>query len=245
MGSQNWAVCGRLTADGGALLANDMHLSVRVPNIWYRAAFEWRDDNGTEPHRLIGVTLPGTPAVVVGSNTWVAWGFTNTYADWGDIVLIDVDPAQPTRYRTPHGWREFERFHEVIEIAGEAPRHEEVTWTIWGPLLGADHRGRLRAYHWVAHSAERLATAGTPFETARTIEEVFDSANGLGTPGQNIVAVDRSGRIGWSVYGAIPRRIGIDGSIPASWADGTRGWQGWLSTAEYPRLIDPPGGRIW
>jgi penicillin amidase len=245
VGSNNWAVSGRLTADGGALLANDMHLSVRVPNIWYRAAIEWRDENGGEPHRLIGVTLPGAPAVVVGSNTWVAWGFTNTYADWGDIVLIDIDPADPTRYRTPNGWREFERFDEIIEIAGEAPRHEEVTWTIWGPLLGADHRGRLRSYHWVAHSAERLATAGTPFETARTIEEVFDAANGLGTPGQNIVAVDRTGRIGWSIYGAIPRRIGIDGSIPASWADGTRGWQGWLPAAEYPRLIDPPGGRIW
>lgn len=243
IGSNNWAVAGRLTADGGALLANDMHLSVRVPNIWYRAMLEWSD--GAGPHRLTGVTLPGTPAVVVGSNGHVAWGFTNTYADWGDIVLLETDPAQPDRYRTPHGWREFERVDEVIEVAGDEPRHEPVRWTIWGPVLGDDHRGRMRAYAWVAHSVERLATAGTPFETARTIEEVFDAANGLGTPGQNIVAVDRSGRIGWSIYGAIPRRVGFDGSLPASWADGTRGWQGWLSAAEYPRIVDPPGGRIW
>src|SRR5688572_11484103 len=246
VGSNSFAVSGRLTADGGALLANDMHLSVRVPNIWYRAALEWSDASADgEPHRLIGVTLPGSPAVVVGSNTYVAWGFTNTYADWGDIVVLDVDPAHPDRYRTPHGWREFERYDEVIEIAVQEARHEPVSWTIWGPVLGPDHRGRLRAYKWVAHSAERLATAATPFETARSIEEVFETANGLGTPGQNIVAADRNGRIGWSIYGSIPRRVGLDGSVPTSWADGTRGWDGWLSTPEYPRLLDPAGDRIW
>jgi penicillin amidase len=246
LGSNNWAVSGRLSADGGALIANDMHLSVRVPNIWYRAVLEWPDAaNASESHRLIGVSLPGSPAIVVGSNTYVAWGFTNTYADWGDIVLLELDPANPARYRTPHGWRDFERYDEVIKVAGQADRRERVTWTIWGPLLGPDHRNRLRAYRWVAHSAERLATATTPFENARSIDDVFDDANGLGTPGQNIVAVDRDGRIGWSVYGSIPRRAGLDGNVPTSWADGTRGWDGWLTTPEYPRLVDPADGRIW
>src|SRR5688572_15577186 len=95
VGSNSFAVSGRLTADGRALIANDMHLSIRVPNIWYRAALEWPDPaNRNEPHRLIGVTLPGVPAVVVGSNTHIAWGFTNTYADWSDLVLIDADPAR-------------------------------------------------------------------------------------------------------------------------------------------------------
>jgi penicillin amidase len=82
-------------------------------------------------------------------------------------------------------------------------------------------------------------------ESARTIEDAFDAANGLGTPGQNFVVADRSGRIGWTVYGSIPRRVGIDGRLPASWADGSRGWQGWLSDAEYPRLLDPTHGRLW
>lgn len=244
VGSNNWAVSGTLTADGAPLLANDMHLSIRVPNIWYRAVLEWTDERG-ESHRLAGVTLPGTPALVAGSNGYVAWGFTNTYADWGDIVLLETDPTRPDRYLTPHGWREFEYFDEVIEIAGDEPRHERVAWTIWGPVLDDDHRGRRRAYKWVAHEADRLASAAAPFETARTIAEVFDTANGLGTPGQNIVAIDRDGRIGWSIYGAIPRRVGIDGLLPASWADGTRSWQGWLDTSEYPRIVDPPGGRIW
>ena len=246
IGSNNFAVSGRLTADGGALLANDMHLGIRVPNTWYRAALEWPDpSNPSQPHRLFGVSLPGVPAMVVGSNTHVAWGFTNTYADWSDIVLLETDPAQPDRYRTPGGWREFERFSEVFQITGQPDERQDVLWTIWGPVMEPDHRGRMRAFRWVAHSADRLAASVVPFEGDRTLEEAFDTANGLGTPGQNIVAADRSGRIGWSVYGSIPRRVGIDGQLPASWADGTRGWDGWLNDAEYPRILDPPAGRIW
>ena len=245
LGSNSWAVSGALTSDGRAVVANDMHLAIRVPNTWYRASMEWPDPAGKEPHVLMGVTLPGVPALVTGSNTHIAWGFTNTWADWGDLIELEVDPANPNRYRTPDGWRDFERFDETIAVAGAPAQHEQVTWTIWGPVLGSDHRGRLRAYAWVAHAGDRLATTITPLESAQTIEEAFDEANGLGTPGQNLVVADRSGRIGWSVYGAIPRRVGEDGVLPSSWADGTRGWKGWLDRAEYPRILNPPGGRIW
>lgn len=239
LGSNNFAVAGSLTPDGGALLANDMHLSIRVPNTWYRASLEWPD------HRVTGVTLPGVPAVVVGSNTHIAWGFTNTYADWGDLVLLDTDPARPGQYLTPQGWREFERHTEILKVAGQDDQTSEVLWTIWGPVLGPDHRGRLRAYRWVAHAADKLGVTVTPLETAGTVEEAVAEANGLGTPGQNFVVADRSGQIGWSVYGAIPRRVGLTGELPASWADGQRTWDGWLTDAEYPRVVNPPSGRIW
>jgi penicillin amidase len=246
IGSNNWAVSGRLTTDGGALVANDMHLTVRVPNTWYRASLEWPDPADAAARvRLIGVTLPGVPALVVGSNTHVAWGFTNTYADWSDLVLLEVDPQNPTRYRTPDGWRSFERHDEVIEIAGQAPDHVAATWTIWGPVLGSDHRGRLRAIRWVAHDADRLGVASPALEVSRTVDEAFDAVNGLGTPGQNFVVADDQGHIGWSVYGSIPRRVGFNGRLPESWADGSRGWSGWLTPAEYPRLKDPASGRLW
>jgi penicillin amidase len=267
IGSNNWVVAGRLTPDGGALVANDMHLGVRVPNTWYRAMLEWTDTSSfasasvdetsprtpdrrtvapSHPRTLIGVTLPGVPALVVGSNTHVAWGFTNTYADWGDLVLLDVDPQNPGRYRTPDGWRNFEQHREVIAVAGAPDDQLDVRWTIWGPVVGTDHRGRQRAFRWVAHSAEQLAGKGvTPFESAQTLEDAFADANGRGTPGQNMVVADRSGRIGWTVYGSIPRRVGLDGARPSSWADGSRGWSGWLDTTEYPRIVDPPDGRIW
>jgi penicillin amidase len=245
IGSNNWAVSGRLTNDGRALIANDMHLIVRVPNTWYRAALEWQDGPNTQPHRLIGVTLPGVPAVVVGSNTHVAWGFTNSQGDWSDIVLLEIDPADSNRYRTPDGWRPFERYEETIEIAGEEPRKESVRWTIWGPVMPPDHKGRFRAFRWIAHDADRLNGSITALESARTIEEAFDAVNGLGAPGQNFVIADDKGRIGWTIYGSIARRVGFDGRLPTSWADGTRGWSGWLHRDEYPRVLDPASGRIW
>ncbi|NOT45114.1 MAG: penicillin acylase family protein [Acidobacteria bacterium] len=245
IGSNNWAVDGRLGAGGGAIVANDMHLGIRVPNTWYRARFEWPDPQGGETHALTGVTLPGVPAMVVGSNGSVAWGFTNTYADWSDIVLLETDPADRDRYRTPEGWARIEYVDETVEVAGAAPERLRVGTTIWGPLLPDDYRGRRRAYRWVAHAADRLAGAVAPLEQARTVDEAFDAANGLGTPGQNFVVADRDGRIGWTVYGAIPRRVGLDGSLPSSWADGSRGWSGWLDDREYPRVMDPASGRLW
>jgi penicillin amidase len=245
VGSNSFVVAGRLTTSGRPLLANDMHLMIRVPNTWYRASLEWPDPANGGQHRLTGVTLPGVPAIVAGSNSHVTWGFTNSYADWSDIVLIDVDPARPGQYLTPAGWREFERHDEIIEVAGEESERETVYWTIWGPLLEPDYRGHQRAYRWVAHSAEQLAASVRPMERARTVAEAFDEANGLGAPGQNIIAADSSGHIGWSVYGSIPQRVGFDGRTPVSWSDGSRKWDGWLADKEYPRIIDPVDGRIW
>ena len=246
VGSNNWAIAGRLTTDGAPLVANDMHLTVRVPNTWYRASLEWPDPSSPSgPLRLIGITLPGVPALVVGSNTHVAWGFTNTYADWSDLVLLEVDPNDPTRYRTPDGWRPFDRHDEVIEVAGGPAEHLPVAWTIWGPVIEPDHRGRLRAIRWVAHDVERLAVASAALETAHTVDEAFEAVNGLGAPGQNFVAADTQGHIGWTVYGSIPKRVGFDGRLPHSWADGSRGWNGYLSPAEYPRVRDPESGRLW
>ncbi len=103
-GSNNWAVAGRLTAHGGALLANDMHLGIAVPNTWYRVTLSWPGSDG-DTNRITGVTLPGTPAVVVGSNTHVAWGFTNTEGDWSDLVEIEADPRDKDTYLTPGGPR--------------------------------------------------------------------------------------------------------------------------------------------
>jgi penicillin amidase len=246
VGSNNWVISGRLTRDGAPLLANDMHLTVRVPNTWYRASLEWPDPSSASgPLRLIGITLPGVPALVVGSNTHVAWGFTNTYADWSDIILLDVDPTDASRYRTPAGWRSFDRHDEMIEVAGGNPEHLPVSWTIWGPVIAPDHRGRPRAIRWVAHDVARLAVASAALETAQTVDQAFDAVNGLGAPGQNFVVADTQGHIGWTVYGSIPRRIGFDGRLPQSWADGSRAWDGWLLPSEYPRIRDPESGRIW
>ena len=114
VGSNNWAVAGSRTADGRAILADDMHLGLSLPNTWFRAAMEWPSGDGrAEPNRIIGVTLAGTPAVVAGSNTRVAWGFTNSYGDWTDLVILEMDGEE---YLTPDGPRSLEVHNEEIVI---------------------------------------------------------------------------------------------------------------------------------
>jgi penicillin amidase len=112
-------------------------------------------------------------------------------------------------------------------------------------VLAPDYRGRARAYRWVAHSAERLAASVAPLEDAQTIADAFDEANRLGTPAQNMVVADRSGRIGWTVYGTIPQRVGLDGRWSQSWATPGRGWTAWPAPAAYPRIVDPVDHRLW
>lgn len=244
LGSNNWAVAGAHSVHGGALLANDMHLGLAVPNTWYRVSLQWTDESG-EKRQMTGVTLPGTPAVVVGSNTHVAWGFTNTEGDWSDLVVVETDPKDKSFYTTPDGPRPFERAEERIRVKGRADETLEVVSTIWGPIVDKDHAGRPRALRWVAHDTEAVNLGLFRLESARSLEEALDTANRSGAPAQNFVCADTKGRIAWTVLGRIPRRSDFDGRLPGSWADGRRRWDGWLAPAEHPRIVDPPGGRIW
>jgi penicillin amidase len=245
LGSNNWAVSGAHTATGVALVANDMHLGINVPNIWYRASIAYPDEASGDTVRLTGVTLPGLPSLVVGSNGHVAWGFTNTGGDWSDLVVVEPDPRAAGRYLSPQGSTPFETFEESITVAGGASETVTVRWTGWGPIVRTDHRGREMAQRWVAHDPDVLAGDITAPERVRSVEEALERAAGLGIPAQNFVAGDTAGHIGWTIAGPIPRRVGFDGSYPTSWADGTRRWDGYLAANEFPRVIDPPGGRIW
>jgi penicillin amidase len=214
VGSNNWVLAGTKTASGVALLASDMHLGHGVPNVWYRAVMS------IGSRRLVGVTLPGTPSLVAGSNGNVAWGFTNTGADWVD--LVEIDPDAP-----------FEIHRETIAVAGEASTEVEVRETEWGPIVDKDHGGRERALRWIAHSVEAVNLRLARLEEARTVEEALAIAPTVGIPPQNFVVADRVGSIGWTVAGRIPRR-GLDGS-----------WNGYFTAEEYPALLNPPSGAIW
>jgi penicillin amidase len=246
VGSNNWVVDGAHSASGRAMVANDMHLAIGVPNIWYRASMAFPDP--AEPLatlRLTGVTLPGLPVTVVGSNGHVAWGFTNTGGDWSDLVRIEPDPRDPLRYLTPAGPVLFDLGEEHIAIRDEAPRTVPVRGTIWGPIVWKDAAGREYAQRWIAHDPALLATELDRPERTRTVDEMLTAFAGLGLPNQNLTTADTTGRIAWTVGGAIPKRRGLDGFTPESWADGSRGWDGYLDPVDYPRIVDPQVGRIW
>ena len=239
IGSNNWAVDAAHSSSGAAIVANDMHLSIGVPIIWYRASLV------VDNTRITGVTLPGIPAVVVGSNGRVAWGFTNTGGDWSDLVRVEPDPRDPDKYLTPDGPKPFDVYRETIAAKGAPSRTIDVRWTIWGPIVWKDGRGREYAQQWVAHDARALASDTTKPERARSIDELLDAVAGLGIPNQNVTMADDSGRIAWTIGGVIPKRAGHSGMTPESWADGTSRWDGYLSPAEFPRIVDPKDGRIW
>jgi len=243
-GSNNWTVAGSLTAHGGAIVADDMHLPLSVPNIWYRASLVYPDAAGGE-RRITGATLPGAPIAIVGSNGHIAWGFTNTQGDWGDLVVIEPVVGQPDAYHTPAGPRSFEHFAEIVRVRDGEDVVVDVVETIWGPIVDRDHRGRQRAHHWIAHDPRAGNVEARRLEGAKNVRDAIEIANRSGIPNQNFVVGDRAGHIGWTIIGAIPRRFGHDGLLPSSWADGRRGWDGWLTPGEYPRVVDPPSGRLW
>jgi penicillin amidase len=245
-GSNNWAVDGAHSAHGGAIVANDMHLGLSVPNTWYRAGLAWHDGAGKE-RQAWGATLPGGPGLIIGSNGHVAWGLTNSEGDWSDLVRLEMDPSDPSRYRTPDGPQPFETFQEVIHVKGAADVIRPVRWTRWGPVLDdtAYHRSHPLALRWVAHDAEVLSMRYLDLLEAGTLEEAITAASRSTGPQVNFIVADDRGDIGWTISGRIPRRVGFDGRTPTSWADGTRRWAGYLDPAQAPRILRPAEGRLW
>lgn len=246
-GSNNFAVGGALTGNGAALVADDMHLGLRVPNIWFRARLRYPDPAGAgRTIDLNGLTLPGTPALLAGSNGHVAWGFTNSYGDWLDWVRVNLDPADPARYRTPEGWEKLVRHAEIIEVDGNPAETLLVDETRWGPIMARDVDGTPLALAWTAHRARVVNLELLQLETAQTAEQALAIAPTMGMPVQNFLVGDSAGHIGWTLTGnGLPRRAGYDASLPADWSESGRGWQGWVAAADFPRLLDPADARLW
>ncbi len=237
VGSNSFAVDGARSASGAAILANDMHLGFNVPHIWYRAELAWSDAAGTA-HRVVGVTLPGGPGVIVGSNGSVAWGFTNSGIDTTDVVVVET--YADLQYRSPAGWRDLGEREEVIKVKGEPDHRFTVRTTEWGPIIGPADEGRYYALRWNAHSPEATNLDLLDLETATTVDEAIAIGHRAGMPNQNLLAADRAGRIAWTLTGRIPRRVGFDGRLPVNWGYGDRKWDGWLRSAEIPVIATAP-----
>ena len=241
LGSNNWAVSGALTDDGRAMVANDMHLGIDAPNIWYRALLRTEDEAATE---VSGVTLPGTPVVIAGSNRHIAWAFTNSRGDWTDAVVLQPGRSRDT-YRTPDGERSFDMVVETIDIKGGAAEQMVIRETIWGPVLeGTKYPEGEIALSWIAHHPEAVNFHHIGLEQAKTVEEAVAVVNRAGIPPQNFVVGDANGDIAWTVAGQIPVRGSASAEHPGDWSDG-EGWQGWLAPEDFPRVVNPPSGRIW
>lgn len=238
-GSNNWAVSGDLTRTGRAIVANDMHLEIKVPNVFYRARLVVKGKTDTT-----GLTLPGVPVIVAGSNGKVAWGFTNSYGDWSDAVLIRPGSGENS-YLTPDGQRQFEVYAETITVKNGQDEMLTVRETIWGPLIeDKSYPGVDIAVSWIGHAPVAVNLRQLALEGAANVDAALAIANTIGIPPQNFVCGDADGNIGWTIAGKIPLRGNYDSRLPVDWSE-SGGWLGWLSPQDYPRILNPASGRIW
>ena len=242
VGSNNWAVAGARTSNGAGIVANDMHLDFRVPIIWYRARLRL---DAPRPLDLIGVTLPGAPTIVAGSNGHIAWGFTNSYGEFSRVIRLAPVPGDSGAYSAVDGPHRFEHLDEPIEVNRGPTVHFEVAMTPWGPVLGKDWRGESYALEWTAQDPAAVNLKLLDLERLQSAEEAVADAAQFGIPGQNLVVADSQGHIGWALAGRLPRRAGGEPGMPRASTDPHPGFEGWQDAAEQPRRLDPGDGLIW
>ena len=250
-GSNNWVVAGSHTTTGRPLLANDPHLKLTTPALWYFARLE------APGFRAAGATMPGLPFVVLGQNEHVAWGFTNTGPDVQDLYLERIDPADPKRVQTPDGWAALDAVEETIKVKGQPDVKLVVRASRHGPLisdagtladvLGAGGRsGYAIAMRWTALDADvdPIGT-GLAMSRARSVDEFVAATRTWVAPMQNIVVADRAGRIGFVAPGRVPVRRpenDLKGVVPSPGWDARYDWAGWVPADRTPREFDPARG---
>lgn len=243
LGSNNWAVAGSHTANGAALLANDMHLDYRVPNIWYRARLV--QIGAADALDTTGVTLPGTPSIVAGSNRRIAWGFTNSYGEFATVIRLVALPNDAAAYATAAGPRPFGYADEAIEVRGAPTEHIKVAETQWGPVIGTDWEGHPYVLQWTAQDPAAVNLKLTALEHARSVEDAVRIAADFGIPGQNLLLADNSGHIAWTIAGRLPGRGDAEPGVPQLSTNAGIGFVGWLASQAQPHVIDPAAGLLW
>jgi len=256
-GSNNWVVHGTRTQSGKPLLANDPHLKLSAPALWYFARLE------APGFKVAGATMPGVPVVVLGQNEHIAWGFTNTAPDVQDLYLERIKPGDPSQYQTPDGWAKFETFNETIRVKGQPDVTMIARRTRHGPVIsdaggvaegltgnaGSDAKPAYAiAMRWTALDADTgTLDTGLAFNRARSVDEFIAASAGYVAPMQNMVVADREGHIGFVSAGRVPLRKpdnDLKGLVPAPGWDARYDWAGFLAPTLTPREVDPPRGWI-
>jgi penicillin amidase len=246
--SNNWVVDGRWTASGKPLLANDPHLPLTIPSVWYLAHF----DVAGRPY--IGATLAGVPGIILGRNDRIAWGYTNTGADVQDLYLERLNPPNKDEYLTPTGPAAFATREETIRVRFFGEERFPVRATRHGPVLALDFKpltellpeNHVLAMAWPALSDQDATLgAGQALMMAHDCAEFMRALESYVAPMQNMVCADIAGHIGFVAPGSVPiRKPGNDtlGLIPAPGWNDAYDWTGFIPFDALPQALDPPSG---
>ena len=237
-GSNNWVVSGAHTATGKPLLSNDMHLDLRIPNVWYEAHLAAGDFD------VAGVTLPGVPFVIVGHNRYIAWGFTNLGPNVEDIYIEKFNDKG--EYLAPQGWLQPEHRKEIIRVKDRPEVDVDVVVTRHGPIISDIIPGEKRrlALKWTIYDPRVASTVFFAVDSARNWQEFRSAFSHFGAPGQNVVYGDIEGHIGYQATGMVPIRASGDGSVPVPGEDDAHEWTGYVPFDQLPSVYDPPSGMI-
>ncbi|MCU1238920.1 MAG: Penicillin amidase, partial [Candidatus Solibacter sp.] len=235
-GSNAWVISGRHTASGKPLLSNDMHLEYSLPGIWYMMHLEAPGLNAA------GVSLPGTPGIIVGHNQRIAWGITNLHFDVQDLYLEKLD-ERTGRYLYKGQVQQARVEREIIRVKG-SPNVEMTTWiTQHGPIFLAEGKDRV-ALRWTAAERGLLQFPFIDIDRAQNWDQFQAALKRLPGPGSNFVYADVDGNIGYHAVGALPKRRNYRGDVPVDGSSGEFEWEGYIPFEELPSVYNPPGGMI-
>ena len=245
--SNAWAATPGRSAAGGSLLANDPHLGFTAPSIWYLARLELQSGG------VIGGTIPGVPAIMIGRSEELGWALTSAYVDDQDLLMEEVNPDNKEEYRTPDGWKAFETRRSIITVKGADPVTITLRWSDNGPILPGSHYdlasvtppGHVAALSWTALNGQDTSlSAAIRLMKSANIPQALEATRLFIAPAQNLTLADREG-IAFQVIGALPRRDPAhqtQGRMPSLGARAENRWQGMFDPADNPRVLNPTSG---
>ncbi len=245
VGSNSWVLQGKKTTTGKPLLANDMHLELTTPSIWFENHLVGGELDVT------GVSLPGVPMVIVGHNRQLTWGMTDSCADAQDLYEehLRQNPDGGWEYEFKGEWLQAAVRREEIHVKNGETAFEEVVTTRHGPVINtlfSDVFPDLPplALRWTALEPENSFQAIYNMNVARNCMEFHEALRDFDNPSQSIVYADIHGDIGYTMNGRIPIRVNGDGTVPAPGWTGSHEWQGYIPLDELPHLVNPPCGYV-
>ncbi len=268
LGSNSWVVGGKHTDTGMPLLANDPHLSVQLPAIWYENGLHCFPKNRDCELDSVGFSFAGSPYVIIGYNSDIAWGFTNMGPDVQDLFIEKINPGNENQYQVDDVWMDIERTTEIIEVAGSEPIVIEVRETHHGPivsdrsfpinLISEDGESTFReearislpddfavSLSWSALTPGKTFVGIRDFNYASNWEEFREATKKFHVPAQNLLYADRDGNIAYQSPGKLPiRKEGLFGDLPIEGWISENDWQGFVAFEDLPFTLNPSSGYI-
>ncbi|MEH2073716.1 MAG: penicillin acylase family protein [Nostoc sp.] len=259
IGSNNWVISGDRTDTGKPILANDPHLGVQIPSIWYEVGLHCISKSAECPYNVTGFSFAGMIGVIIGHSDRIAWGVTNVLSDVMDLYIEKINPNNPNQYEVNGKWVDMKLLQETIQVAGSQPIVQTVRYTRHGPIL-SDVSPNLKqfqpnqpleipknyavALRWTALEPSKLADAIPQINRAQNWQEFRTAAKNYDVPAQNLVYADIDGNIGYQMPGKFPIRAKGNGRYPVpGWTDAYE-WQGYIDFEKLPKSFNPSQGYI-